>query len=45
MPGDIRDIAKLYTLFNDYPIDSVIHFAGLKAVGKKASTSPWNITM
>jgi len=32
--GDIRDKARLETLFETYPIDSVIHFAGLKAVGE-----------
>lgn len=32
--GDIRDEALLNELFNDYSIDAVIHFAGLKAVGE-----------
>jgi UDP-glucose 4-epimerase len=32
--GDIRDRALLDKLFNDYTIDSVVHFAGLKAVGE-----------
>ncbi len=32
--GDIRDQKKLEKLFSMYPIDSVIHFAGLKAVGE-----------
>ena len=32
--GDIRDIDSLKELFNSYKIDSVIHFAGLKAVGE-----------
>ncbi len=32
--GDIRDREKLRELFNRYKIDSVIHFAGLKAVGE-----------
>ncbi|UOG94021.1 MAG: UDP-glucose 4-epimerase GalE [Candidatus Thiothrix sulfatifontis] len=32
--GDIRDAALLGRIFNEYPIDSVIHFAGLKAVGE-----------
>ncbi len=32
--GDIRDAAALESLFSTYPIDSVIHFAGLKAVGE-----------
>ncbi|MBR0509757.1 MAG: UDP-glucose 4-epimerase GalE [Clostridia bacterium] len=31
---DIRDAEKLAAVFRDYPIDSVIHFAGLKAVGE-----------
>jgi UDP-glucose 4-epimerase len=32
--GDVRNRAQLDTLFRDYPIDSVIHCAGLKAVGE-----------
>lgn len=32
--GDIRDRICLNTLFSDYTIESVIHFAGLKAVGE-----------
>ena len=32
--GDIRDRAALDALFARYPITSVIHFAGLKAVGE-----------
>ncbi|QOP45850.1 UDP-glucose 4-epimerase GalE [Sulfurimonas paralvinellae] len=32
--GDIRDKAKLKEIFSKYKIDSVIHFAGLKAVGE-----------
>ena len=31
--GDIRDTVKLKETFTTYTIDSVIHFAGLKAVG------------
>lgn len=31
--GDIRDRALLKSIFLDHEIDSVIHFAGLKAVG------------
>lgn len=31
--GDIRDTKKLQETFTNYTIDSVIHFAGLKAVG------------
>ena len=30
--GDIRDNAFLKKIFNNFPIDSVIHFAGLKSV-------------
>lgn len=32
--GDIRDKEKLLDTFKNYHIDSVIHFAGLKAVGE-----------
>jgi len=32
--GDIRDKATLQKVFEKYDIDSVIHFAGLKAVGE-----------
>ena len=32
--GDIRDKETLKTVFKKYSIDSVIHFAGLKAVGE-----------
>jgi len=32
--GDIRDRDALQTVFDSYKIDSVIHFAGLKAVGE-----------
>ena len=32
--GDIRDEEALHRLFGDYPIEAVIHFAGLKAVGE-----------
>nr|WP_312971300.1 UDP-glucose 4-epimerase GalE [Pseudomonas sp.] len=31
--ADIRDSALLKSLFADYPITAVVHFAGLKAVG------------
>ena len=34
--GDIRDSAKLQNIFKKYTIESVIHFAGLKAVGESA---------
>lgn len=32
--GDIRNAEDLHDAFNHYPIDAVIHFAGLKAVGE-----------
>ena len=32
--GDIRDTQRLQEVFEKYDIDSVIHFAGLKAVGE-----------
>jgi len=32
--GDIRDEEALHRLFESYPIEAVIHFAGLKAVGE-----------
>ncbi|TBR42205.1 UDP-glucose 4-epimerase GalE [Marinomonas agarivorans] len=32
--GDIRDSELLNKVFSNYPIDAVIHFAGLKAVGE-----------
>ena len=35
--GDVRDNAGLRRLFDDYPIDAVIHFAGLKAVGESVA--------
>lgn len=35
--GDIRDKTKLQEIFQNYKIDSVIHFAGLKAVGESVS--------
>jgi UDP-glucose 4-epimerase len=34
--GDVRDRAVLRSVFAQNPIDSVIHFAGLKAVGESA---------
>lgn len=34
---DIRDAAALDALFRDYPIDAVMHFAGLKAVGESVA--------
>ncbi len=38
--GDIRDRACLDAIFAKYDIDSVIHFAGLKAVGESVH-KPW----
>ena len=35
--GDIRDAQALKKVFQKYDIDSVIHFAGLKAVGKSVA--------
>ncbi|QPG05041.1 UDP-glucose 4-epimerase GalE [Salinimonas marina] len=35
--GDIRDDKALDAVFSNYPIDSVIHFAGLKAVGESVA--------
>lgn len=35
--GDILDIGILDTIFGNHKIDSVIHFAGLKAVGESTS--------
>ena len=35
--GDIRDKAALQKVFDTYAIDSVIHFAGLKAVGESVA--------
>jgi len=35
--GDIRDYSLVNKLFNDHQIDSVIHFAGLKAVGESVA--------
>jgi UDP-glucose 4-epimerase len=32
--ADIRDVAALQKIFQSIPIDAVIHFAGLKAVGE-----------
>lgn len=32
--GDIRDATTIRNIFSDHQIDSVIHFAGLKAVGE-----------
>ena len=35
--GDIRDAKALSVVFENYEIDSVIHFAGLKAVGESVA--------
>ena len=35
--GDIRDPVLLKRMFSEYPIDAVIHFAGLKAVGESVA--------
>jgi UDP-glucose 4-epimerase len=35
--GDIRDTALLDGLFAQQPVDAVIHFAGLKAVGESVT--------
>lgn len=35
--GDIRDSALLDSLFKQYAVDAVIHFAGLKAVGESVA--------
>lgn len=35
--GDVRDQELLSRLFSEFAIDSVIHFAGLKAVGESTS--------
>src|SRR3954462_14660419 len=34
---DIRDQAALDEVFDRYPVDAVVHFAGLKAVGESVS--------
>ncbi len=35
--GDIRDDVVLDTIFSEHDIDSVVHFAGLKAVGESVA--------
>jgi UDP-glucose 4-epimerase len=35
--ADIRDAAALTTIFAQHPIDTVLHFAGLKAVGESCA--------
>ncbi len=39
-PGDVRDEALLDRIFAEEPVDCVIHFAGLKAVGESVA-KPW----
>lgn len=34
IPGDVRSKATLHALFAEYPIEAVVHCAGLKAVGE-----------
>lgn len=36
-PGDVRDATLLDTIFADHRIDSVVHFAALKAVGESVA--------
>ena len=35
--GDVRDRAVLHQLFTEHSVDSLLHFAGLKAVGESVS--------
>ena len=35
--GDLNDVSLLHNIFNSYDIDSVIHFAGYKAVGESVA--------
>ena len=42
--GDICDEKALDKLFSSYPIESVIHFAGLKAVGESVEKPLWYYT-
>ena len=35
--GDVRDEALLRRIFTEHPVDAVIHFAGLKAVGESVA--------
>ncbi|MGI9461357.1 MAG: UDP-glucose 4-epimerase GalE [Alphaproteobacteria bacterium] len=35
--GDVRDLKLLDKIFTDYPIEAVIHFAGLKAVAESVA--------
>ena len=37
VPADIRDPGALQQLFETHPVDAVMHFAGLKAVGESVS--------
>ncbi len=41
--GDIRNEALMTEILHDHAIDTVIHFAGLKAVGESVQNR-WNIT-
>ena len=38
---DVRDRAALEAVFSDYAIESVIHFAGKKAVGESVARPAW----
>ncbi|MGE5669695.1 MAG: SDR family NAD(P)-dependent oxidoreductase, partial [Betaproteobacteria bacterium] len=35
--GDVRDTALLDRAFDEHPVDAVVHFAGLKAVGESVA--------
>jgi UDP-glucose-4-epimerase len=35
--GDVRDRAALDRVFDEYPVDAVVHFAGLKAVAESVA--------
>lgn len=35
--GDVRDVETLHRIFSSHPINAVIHFAGLKAVGESVA--------
>lgn len=44
--ADLCDAEAVEAIFAQYPqIDAVMHFAGLKAVGGRASVSRWSITI
>jgi UDP-glucose 4-epimerase len=36
--GDVRDVEVLERLFSDHDVDTVMHFAGLKAVGESVAS-------